>query len=202
MRIVWGTPTTRGIHPEVVRNIVAFDLNCQEKKHELRLYFPQSSLLTLSRNNIMRDALKWGADWVIMVDDDTQIKDDNFLNKMIETAYKFSASVVGLPVRLGVSDEIIYNFADKHPEKGYVNYRELPKEPKEVDVIGCGVMLINMQWIRDNWPKPPYFTIIDTEIGAWPEDWQWCTQVKERGGKVVVEPRIATVHYKLVGLTF
>lgn len=200
-KIVIGMPSNRGIRPEVVQNLISFDLESQKERNDLRLYFPQSSLLTLSRNNIMRDALKWEADWVLMWDDDTQIKDDNFFNLMKETAYKMNANVVGLPVRLKNGEEIVFNFADKVGDK-YVNYKELPKEPKEIDVIGTGVMLINMAWIRKNWPKPPYFSVIDTETGAWPEDWNFCQLVKEKGGKIVVEPRIATVHHGNIGYTF
>src|SRR3990167_8616733 len=202
MRLLIGCPTTRGVHPAVVQNLISFDLDNQNKKNDLRVYFPQSSLLTFSRNNIMREALKFDADWCLMWDDDTEIKDTNFFNLMIETAFKMSASVVGLPVRLKTNDEIIFNFADKQDGK-YVNYKygDLPKEPKEVGVIGTAVMLINMAWIRKNWPKAPWFSVIDTETGAWPEDWFFTEKVWEKGGKVVVEPRIATVHHGQIGYT-
>ena len=120
----------------------------------------------------MREALRKNADWVFMWDDDTEIKDDTFFTVMTETAYKHDAAVVGLPYRLGASEESIFNVALKGPQ-GYTYYRQRPAEPQE-----------------------------DNDIGASPEDWHFCEGIKQRGGKVLLEPRIRTVHWKLVGLTF
>ena len=201
MKLLWGTPTNRGIHPEVVRNIVSFDLDSQKQKNDLILYFPQSSTLSLSRNLIVKEALKNDADWILMVDDDVQIKDNNFFNLMLQTAFDNDAPVVGLPCRLKSNEEIVFNFADKRPE-GYENYKVIPEAPKEVDVIGTGCMLINMAWLREKWPKAPWFWVIDTETGSFPEDWNFCEQVKQRGGKIMVESRVKTTHWGSLGFTF
>lgn|SRR3990167_566489 len=201
MKILISVCTNRGLHPEVARGLVAFDLNSQQEHHDLKLHFPQGPYISLSRNNSMREALRWGADWLFFWDDDTQIKDTNFFNTMKDTAYKYDATIVGLPYRLGTPDEIIYNVADKVNGE-YTHYRELPSEPKEVDALGTGAMLINIAWIRKNWPEPPYFQVINNKIDAISEDYFFCEGVKERGGKVILEPRIKTTHWKLVGLTF
>ena len=202
MKIVWATPTTRGIHPEVVRNIVAFDLDSQQQQNTLILNFPQSSLISMSRNNVVRDAIAKDADWVLMVDDDTSIKSEKFFKTMLDTAFRHNAPIVGLPVRLGDGSQIIYNFAHKK-SYGYKNWEgELPTKPMEVDTIGTGVMLINIKWLKEHWPKAPWFHVTDTETGAFPEDWNFCEQIKAKGGKIIMEPRIKTVHWKPVGLTW
>lgn len=201
MKIYLGMPCYSGVHPEVVRNIVSFDLDSQGKKNELVLHFPQTSSITLSRNMIMREALKQNADWIIQWDNDIQIKSDDFFYKMTETAYKFGAPVVGLPCRLKDPGQIIYNFADKKG-KEYINYKELPQEPKEIDVIGTGFMLINAKWIKENWPIGPWFSFIDTETGVFPEDWNFCEKVKERRGRIMVDPRMKTTHWGQMGFTF
>src|SRR3990167_9701752 len=200
MRVIWGTPVygTLGIHPQVVRTIVEFDLANQERKNSLTLFFPEGPSIAYNRNRIIQEAIKIDADWIIMCDSDTQIKDKDFFNKMVEVAYKFSAPVVGLPVRLGVVDEVIFNFADKDTEKGYVNYKELPKEPKEVGVMGTGCIIINVKWVKEHLTSP-YFSVIDTPNGFFPEDWAFSEYVKKEGGKIVVEPRIATIHWKTTG---
>lgn len=185
-----------GVHPETVRNLISFDLDSQAKQNDLTLYFPQTSLITLSRNNIVREALKQGADWILMWDSDIQIKDDGFFAKMVKTAYDYNVPVVGLPCRLKVP-EVIYNFAVKRG-KEYINYSsgglELPQEAIEVDAIGTGVMLINAKWLKEKCPTAPWFCVVDTLTGAFPEDWYFCEKVKEKGGKVIMLP-IKTTHW-------
>jgi len=202
MKIYVGMPAYFGVHPEVVRNLVSFNIDLQKEQSEMVLHFPQTSTLSLSRNLIVKGALRENADWILMWDSDIQVKDNRFLEFLIETAYKNDAAVVGLPCRLKSPTEIKFNFAMKTHDKGYVNFSELPPEPREVDVIGTGVMLINMGWLRKNWPIGPWFTVIDTESGSFPEDWTFCEWVKSRGGKVMVDPRVKTVHWGLTGFSF
>ena len=199
MIIEIGMPVYSGVHPEVVRNLIQFDLQSQTQRNNLILNFPKTSLVSLSRNNIMKDAVKNNADWCLMWDSDIQIKDQDFFNKMVKTAYDYNVPVVALPCRLKVP-EVIYNFAVKKDNK-YENFKELPKTPIETDVIGTGVMLINMAFIRENIPKAPYFTVIDTEAGVFPEDWAFCEKIKEKGGKIIMLP-LQTVHWGELGYTF
>lgn len=200
MKIYLGMPVYSGVHPETVRNLVAFDLDSQREKNELILHFPRSSILTLSRNLIVRKAIEVNADWVLMWDADIEIKDNDFLHRMVAAAYQHNTPVVGLPCRLKNNDEILFNFASK-VGKEYNNAREIPQAPQETDVIGTGVMLINVAWIKNNWPISPWFEVIDTLTGAFPEDWNFCEKVRQRGGKVLVYP-IKTVHWGEIGYGF
>lgn len=201
MTIYLGMPTYQGVHPEVVRNLVSFDLDSQNQQNTLTLHFPQSSTLTVSRNLIMKQAIEQNVDWIMQWDTDIQVKDDGFFQKAVEFAYKNEIPVLGLPCRLKSPNEIVYNFANKNPEGDYINFKECPKEPIEVDVIGTGLMIINAHWIRANFFKGPWFTVRDSEAGALPEDWHFCEKVKERGGKIFMFP-IQTVHWGMQGFTF
>ncbi len=194
-------PVYQGIHPEVVKNIVGLDLtNQMDGGAIIRLHFPQSSIITYSRNKIMAEALKDDADWLLMWDSDIQIEGEDFFKKMKDIAFKHDAPVVGLPCRLR-TDNVTYNFA--HLKEGkYVNAKEMPQEAKEVDVCGTGCVLINLHWMRKNWMKGPWFTIIDTMNGDvpgfWPEDFNFTQEITKLGGKIMVAP-INTTHHASYG---
>ena len=197
MKIYLGIPTNRGIHPEVVRNLVAFDIETQKEKIDLILHFPRSSTVSLSRNLITRKALAENADWILMQDDDIQVKDNGYFQKMAKLAYAENAQIIGLPCRLRMAEEIVLNFADKIGDR-YENYHEVPQKSKEIDVIGTGVMLINANWLKSVWPTGPWFSVIDTEVGCFPEDWNFCEKAKTKGAKIMVLP-IQTVHWGEMG---
>ena len=136
------------------------------------------------------------SDWILMWDSDIQVPTAKFLQKMIYTAYKTDAAMVGLLVRIKIPDT---QFAcGMKEEGGYKRLTEAPKKPIEVDVMGAGVTLINCKWVRDNLDQP-YYQFIDIK-GAngpaiTPEDWRFAEKIKEKGGKIVVEPNISTIHW-------
>lgn len=200
MKIHLGMPTYMGVHPETVRNIVQFDLESQDRKNDLTLHFPQTFSLSYSRNIIMKAAVEDDAEWVIMWDSDIQVKEKEFFEILLKTAYDKDAVIVGVPCRLRYGDKVVLNCGYRQADK-YENLtaETCPKEPAEIDAIGTGLMLINLNWVKKNWPKGPWFDVIYTEAGMFPEDWTFCERVKERGGKVVVEPRIKTVHWGMIG---
>ena len=182
------------IHSEVTRNLIDLSIELKERGVGFSIAMPSSPLLSLSRNLIMDAGLD--SDWILMWDSDIQVPTAKFLQKMIDTAYKTDAAMVGLLVRLKIPDT---QFAcGMKEEGGYKRLTEAPKKPTEVDVMGAGVTLLNCKWIRDNLDQP-YYQFVDVKgvngPSITPEDWRLCEKIKEKGGKIVVEPNISTIHW-------
>lgn len=188
LKLLVGMPTYSGINPKVVLNLIDFDINSQKDGLDLHFSFPQGSIISALRNQIMRNAMKAKVDWVLMWDSDIQINDKEFFIKMVEEAAKREAPVIGLPCCL----------KSKVRKLNYQRIKSKPDEPERW-VIGTGVMLINMAWIREHWSKAPWFHVIDTEEGFWPEDFNFCEQVWDKGGKVEILGGIKTVHWGAYG---
>lgn len=187
-------PVYQGVHPNVVQNLINFDIDSQVQKNELCTQFVRGSLITQNRNLITRTALEHEDDWLLFWDADVEIRGRDFLHRMLKTAKEYDAPVVGLAVRLKTL-AAPFNCGMKEPG-GYRNYTHIKdlEGAQEVDAVGTGCMLINLSWLRKNLVAP-YFQVIDTALGAFPEDWNFCEKVKEKGGKVVVEPNVQTVHW-------
>ena len=187
MRLTVGMPCYAGIHPKVVLNLINLDIGAQIARDDLIFDFPQSSILSLNRNEIVRRSRASEADWILMWDSDIEVFKKDFILDLVRTAYEKDAPVVGIPCRLKLQEEA-YNFRIKGA------YCPLPKEDTEVDVVGTGVMLINAQWLKKNFSCGPWFSFLDTEYGTQPEDWVFCDRVRERGGKIYINPKIQTAH--------
>lgn len=195
MKIHLGMPVFSGVHPNVVQNLIGFDIDSQKQKNELCTQFVRGSLISQNRNFIMRTALVHNDDWVLMWDADVEVLDRGFLQGMIETSYKFNAPVVGLAVKLKTGGSP-FN-CGRIKDGGYRNYTHLRnfEDSWEVDAVGTGCMLINLNWIKKNIPSAPWFSVVDTETGAFPEDWHFCELVKQKGGTIYVDPRFKTRHF-------
>lgn len=192
------------IHSEVMQNVLDFVLKAKEKNDDLSIQFPSSPFLTLSRNLIMQRGLD--SDWILMWDSDIQVPTPEFFYKMVETAYKHEAALVGLLVRIKTYEINKPEFAcGKKSEGGYMRLIKAPTIPEEVDVMGAGVTILNSRWIRDNLEQP-YYEFKDVKgingPAILPEDWCLCEKIKEKGGKIIVEPRIETIHYGNYGWHF
>lgn len=199
MRLFIGMPCyNRQVHSEVVENLFDVVVQAKDKKDHLSVSFPSSPWISQSRNLIMQNGLDY--DWILMWDSDIQVPTPKFIYKMVETAYKQDAALVGLAVRLKLDSN---EFAcAKKVEGGYERYRELPKHPMEVDVMGAGVSLINSQWVKNHLDQPYYEFVEGKGVNGptiTPEDWRFSEKIKEKGGKIFVEPTIETIHWGIKG---
>ena len=182
MRIYLGMPVYQGIHPRVVQNLLEFDLRRQKENMELITHFPQSSIIAHSRNIITKTALERDADWLLFWDSDIEVQDKGFLNTMIDAAFKEEACVASLPCSLKADG---------------VNYTRIDGKL----YCGTGVMLINLHWLHEHWPSPPWFEIIHNGINFSPEDYNFCKGVYERDGKICLCD-IPTVHWGSYGYEY
>ena len=205
MKLYVGVPNyNKTMSTEVAEDIFQLLLEIRDKGDQVSVNMPSSPFISLNRNIIMQKGLD--SDYILQWDSDIQVPTPKFLYKMIETAYKYDAAVVGLLCRIKL-DEIEYACGNMAKDKsGYVRLTKAPTRPKEVDVIGAGVTLIKSDWVRNNLEQP-YYEFVDKKNedgtpGILPEDWNFCRKVKDAGGKVVVEPNISTVHWGIKGFLY
>lgn len=204
MKIHIGVPLhDKRIQSETAEDIFQLLLEAKDKNDQVSVQMPCSPFISLNRNLIMQKGLD--SDYVLMWDSDIQVLTPGFVYKMIETMYKQDAVMVGLLCRIKL-DETEYACGMKAKDgSGYIRLNKAPTKPQEVDVMGAGVTLIKTDWIRNNLEQP-YYEFIDGK-GAngptiLPEDWRLCEKIKEKGGKIIVEPRISTVHYGIKGYSY
>lgn len=199
MNIHIGIPLhDKKIQSETAEDIFQLLLIARDKNDQVSVQMPCSPFISLNRNLIMQKGLD--ADWILMIDSDISVLKTDFVYDMIETAYKQDAVVVGLLCRLKL-DEKEYACGMKAKDgSGYIRLTKAPTKPQQVDVMGAGVTLIKTDWIKDNLVQP-YFEFIDgkNEVDGSPtiipEDWRFCEKIKEKGGKIIVEPRIGNIHW-------
>jgi len=191
MRILIGTPTyDRRIDIEMVRTIVNLE---RAKKYEFDYMFPVSSHIARNRNMICHAALKENHDAVLFWDSDIGIIDEDFVDKMIDTAYRFNAKIVGGAYLMKKNDETVYiagHFKDGRLE----NIREKPSQPIEVEGVGTGIMLVFREVLEKL--SDPWFTIVDKpKLDVMPEDFEFCRKAKEANFKIALDPRFETHHW-------
>lgn len=204
MKIHIGVPCyNRQIHSEVAEDIFQLILETKERNDELSIQMPSSPFISLNRNLIMERGLD--SDFILMWDSDIQVPSGKFIYQMIETASKYEAAITGLVVRLKLDPTEYACGMKAKDDSGYIRLTKAPSKPQEVDVVGAGVTLIHSKWIRDNLDQP-YYEFIDGK-GAngptiLPEDWRFCEKVKEKGGKIIIEPRVSTIHWGQKGFQY
>ena len=202
MKIFIGMPCyNQVIHSETAQDLLDLVLEVKERNDQLSILFPSSPFISLNRNLIMQKGLD--SDWILMWDNDIQVPTPKFIYKMIETAYKKDATLVGLAVRIkNTSEELACGLKD---EGGYTRLKKPKKSPQEVDVMGAGVSLINCKWVRDNLEQPYYEFQDGKGVNGptiMPEDWKFCEKVKEKGGKIILDPTIETIHWGSYGFQY
>ena len=171
------------------------------QKYHLDFLFPVSSHLCRNRNICCHAALKENYDYLLFIDSDTGINDETFIDKMLDTAYKFDAKVVGGAYRMKKPDMSVTYIAGKRTEEGkYENLHGKLTKPQLVNSVGTGIMLINNLVLRKL--EDPWFTIIDKPNGdVMPEDFEFCRKVENKGFKIALDPRFTTHHYGPIAWT-
>jgi hypothetical protein len=164
--------------------------------------------VAVARNIAMAGALAAGADWLLMLDADTTCegpRDDvptggYFLLEMISSGQRLrelegkiaavGAAVAsrrhGRPMVWVEDSEIPGSFTECATGGGL----------REISRIATACVAVNLGWIRDCWPDPPWFThaFSHKSIVAVGEDVWFCDEARARGGKIYVDGRVKTEH--------
>lgn len=172
------------------------------RKHNISYEFANSSIITQNRNKVVSDFLKTEYPWLLFWDTDVVVKDEEFVDKLVETGYNLDSKVIcgcykikdnsgKYPIALEVTEN----------EKGetWINFMEGElKNPMVVDYAANGLMLIHRDVVETI--LQPWFEMKDMP-GPYviPEDWVFCKKARKFGFKVAVDPRIETHHYGSYG---
>lgn len=172
-------------------------------QHVFGFDYIQSSLISYARNYLVRRFLKSDFEWLYFWDADVVIRDVTFIEKLLETAARLEADVVGGVYRLKSSAPGHRQYAAGNTDtqgnldnvSGIQNFMvgELT-QPQLADVIATGSMLIHRSVLESL--KDPWFTIVDLSDGkVIPEDYNFCADARKAGFKVAVDPRFDTFHF-------
>ncbi len=136
----------------------------------------------------VRAALKHNPDYVLMINDD-QVFDSNFLKYMVETAEKYPRSVVGSLLLLWDVPHKLFQVSPKWEtwNGGWQLFEQqtiwtIPKKPWEVGIIVGNCVLVPVEAIREeglmNSKRYPNFG-----------DAEYTPRLKKKGWKLLIEPR-------------
>lgn len=188
--------------------------------------------IDFARNVITYDAITQAkADWLLMVDADTfhagkasndlgnagvdvlqMIRDADRGHTMspsglivpLERPGTNGIAMIGAPVRSRAVD--FDGFCVKGMTSDQVKAIDAHTTPFMVRQIGAAFIAVNLQWLRDHWPEPPWFTMSHEFKGkpkmSRSEDYAFCDGIHERGGAVFCDARFSPAHVarrKLVG---
>jgi len=185
-------------HTSLILGLLQLLTDINKRGDSVAIDIISTPLISYSRNYLMEKAKD--ADWVLMWDTDVEVNTPGFFYKMVETAKKENAQMIGLFTRMKTKD--IYNpeYACGFKKDGkYDRMITMPREPVEVDFVAGGLHILDNNWIRKNL-KQPFYTIHDLPgPHIIPEDWSLCEKIKSVGGKVVADPTIPTTHWGLYG---
>jgi hypothetical protein len=172
-----------------------------------------------ARNLCVQGGLDAGADWVLMVDADTYYRGqhDDAVNdgagldilRMVKDAQALGAAMVGAPVRArgweGHEHTVWMERQAHFTVNVRLQIRALPEEfvgkIVECTRIGGAFIAINLRWLNDHMPEPPWFVHEPIMVGpradrlkAYGEDLSFCDRVRIAGGKIFVDGRILPKH--------
>ncbi len=202
MRFVVGLPCYRGQvsvgHVEQMHSMVATVVVANGLLDFIGTVTPQGCSIDWSRNVIMYAALHEKADMVLMCDADTYHKNAADIFRMMGTCWDQKAAVIAAPVMMrGRKGYNVQHRVEDHDPPSLVEPETWKGKVIEVDRIGTAMMAVNLAWIRDHWPKQPWFTTRQLE-GDMPlkigEDITFCDRVRDRGGVVLADGRFEPCH--------
>ncbi len=156
---------------------------------EVQIIKADGSLWFTEGTNVgVRHALKENPDYVLMINDD-QVFDANFLKYMVETAEKYPRSVVGSLLLLWDTPHKLFQVAPiwKTWKGGWQHWEQqtiwtIPKKPWEVDIIVGNCVLVPTEAIREqglmNSKRYPNFG-----------DAEYTPRLKRNNWKLLIDPR-------------
>lgn len=168
-------------------------------QHQFGFDFIQTSLISYGRNYLVSKFLETDFDYLYFWDADVVIRDSSFIEKLLETAEKLDAAVVGLPYRLKSGSGLYgVGMKGKGGAANLTGIRNFEKgeliEPQLVDALTTGSMLIRRDVLETL--KDPWFTIVDLPgLKMIPEDFNFSASAQGAGFKIACDPRIDTFHF-------
>ena len=185
MKILIAVPTFETIQPEVFKAI--YEL---KSEHELHFDFMKGYDCAVARNNIAKNVLAHGYDYVLMVDSDTIVPPDT-LDLMLDPPVDV---VLGFCPRKNTKDgksAIIKLGSASYRDSFY--YSELSDERIKVKGGGFACALIKATVFNEL--DYPYFQYVTNEdYSTLSEDFFFCQQAAMYGIDIWADPRVKCGH--------
>lgn len=184
MKIFIATPT-RGdprmeFNVSLLLMVTDFICNKNFRNCQINPRVELGSILPSQRHNLAQEAIKWGADYILWIDDDMGFP-KNTLERLINAASAGLDIVAAncprkeIPPRWTAKrDGIIVNSNGK-------------TGVEEVDSVGCAMMLVNMN-VYKSLPIPHFELPWDPNAGGYVgEDVYFCRKAKKAGYKIFID---------------
>ncbi len=182
-----GIPTYRfNIHAGVGLMLHKLGMSLTDRMFvPLGVRFTSTPLLSNARNTLVSQALALNADYLLMVDSDTYYLTVGDIVDMLLTMHEGELPVIAAPYKLRTGEMSIYPWNETR--RGTVF---------ECESAATGFMAINLKLLKKNWPKPPWFTVLDHEgtLDVTGEDEWFCNEVRGRGGVIWCDARFEPMH--------
>ena len=145
------------------------------------------------RNVGLREILKSDYSYILILDNDTIIEDNEFLEKMLHSMYLFDTDILGpLIINKGKRKALIGGY--KAPFWGFPIFRKYDMRsskrpiPRRVDFISGCAQLVKAEVFR----KIGLYDARFTPYG--PEDIDFCLRASKAGFRVFVDPELSIIH--------
>ena len=197
-KILIAVPAMDRIPTETVASLL--DLR-DNTKYKNAILLKQNTYIHTARNQFVYDAVENAATHLMFIDSDMQFKAKDF-----DTLIERNLDIVGglYVSRFSEKQNICKKIIEKDGFRQMIDFNEIPtmSEPFEVDAVGTGFMLINMNVFKVL--EPPFFFYTEpttfhmksvrfpnNELG---EDITFCMYAKENGFKVWCDPTVEIGH--------
>lgn len=145
------------------------------------------------RNALVKHSLV-ASDWLLMLDADTTVENAESLVDMVFEGERLGAAAIAAPVRHRAVDA--WNVQDDRWDA--ITPEEFRDRVIAVGSIGAACMAISVEWLLKHWPSEnpdPWFQFRHLRDNMWKgEDLAFCEGVRRRGGQVLCDGRVRTVH--------
>lgn len=181
-KLVIGIPTTGQVAWQFASSLMALQL-----LPDTRVIWMVKTMIDTARNNLVQEAMKDSSyTHLLMIDDDMTFEPD-FAFKLLE----HDVDIVGGLAFKRRPDYQPCVYRKNQENKLY--FPILPKVFQEVDTIGTGGILINMNVLRK--VKYPWFeTFYDEQGKHWSVDFDFCIKAKKENFKIFVDPTAEMGH--------
>lgn len=154
---------------------------------ETKIIWNVKSMIDTARNNLVKEALKDSTYTHLCMIDDDMVFEPDFANRLLSHDVDI---VGGLAFKRRPNYEPCV-YRQNRETKQYIPI--LPKVFQEVDIVGTGGIMINLDVFRKI-DFPYFFTDYDKDGTHWSVDFRFCQKAIQAGFKIFVDPEAKMGH--------
>ena len=190
MRLMIAIPCLDMMRTEFVMSLTKIVKKLTARGIDFEVRFAQSTLTYQGRENLAREALEGGFDFMLWFDSDMDIPDFAYDRLMSVMREKGCALVTGIyRCRRRMYQYLVYRLISSFQAQYYGE--NLPDEPFEIEGCGFGCVLVDVKALKAVFGK---YTTAFTPLNGLGEDLAFCLRLKELGYKMYAEPSVKCGH--------